>query len=110
MIRPHNIVCQHLDNDELYIGADHKVYPCCYLYDSQFDKRKTKTNMYLVWDEYGTDFNSLKHHKLEDILHHEWFDGVIEESLNKDHPLNCERCWKSCGSDGIRLTEKYEKK
>jgi len=103
MIRVHNISCQHLDKDEIFLGADHRVYPCCYLYDSkiQFDE-----DIKRIYNHYGEDFNNLKVHTLKEILDNPWFSGELEESLNKDHPLNCARCWKSCGDGGIRKTKK----
>ena len=102
MIRVHNIECKHLDNDELFFGADHRVYPCCYLYDEEVKEN----GLQHIYDEYGKDFNNLKVHTLKEITDSPWYKGELEKALNKDHKLNCDRCWMSCGDKGSRKTQK----
>ncbi len=105
MFRDHGIKCQHLDDNEFFISSNHRVYPCCYLYDSElgFDLDIDK-----LYKEFGKDFNNLRVHTFKEIIGHPYFNGILEKSLNKEHELHCCRCWKSCGDKGIRKNIKRE--
>jgi|TARA_B100000953_G_C17739177_1_gene331656 hypothetical protein len=106
-VRNYGIICKHLDAEEFFFGADHKVYPCCYLYD---DEVSDATDMGPIKEKYGDDFNSLKVHTIKEILNHEWFNGVLEKSIDdKNHELHCSMCWLACGDKGERSTKKYIK-
>jgi len=106
-VRNYGIICKHLDAGEFFFGADHKVYPCCYLYD---DEVSGAMDMGPIKKKYGENFNSLEHHPIKEILKHEWFNGVLEKSIDdKDHELHCTRCWYSCGDKGERSTQKKYK-
>jgi len=57
-VRQYGIVCKHLDAEEFYFGANHKVYPCCYLYDEEIEI-KTKHNTVLPSTEkYGNELKN----------------------------------------------------
>ena len=103
MIRVHNIQCKHLDNDELFFGADHRVYPCCFLYDEEVS---SDVGIQHIYDKYGKDFNNLEVHTLKEIMDSPWYTGELEKSLNKEDELHCTRCWLSCGDKGSRKTQK----
>jgi|TARA_B100000953_G_scaffold113990_1_gene93755 hypothetical protein len=105
-VRQYGIVCKHLDAEEFYFGANHKVYPCCYLYDEEIEI-KTKHNTVLPsTKKYGNEFNDLTLHTIDEIQNHEWFSKTLEESFDKDHELHNTRCWRSCGDKGKRSTQK----
>lgn len=101
--RQYNINCQHLDFKEFFMSADKKLFPCCYLYDSYIKGDEDIINLF---NYYGKDFNDLNINTFNDIINHEWFNGELEKSFDKNHPLNCARCWKSCGDGGKRKTQK----
>lgn len=87
--------CQHLKTQEIFIGSNKTVWPCCYLYDEYVKKGVPQSKIY-----------SLKDNRLSDILKDPWFNGYIEETFDKNHPLNMPRCWKSCGDKGKRKNQK----
>ena len=101
-IRGYGIICKHLDAGEYFFGADHKVYPCCFLYDEAINPQK----IYPPW-KYGSDFNDLRKHTIKEIKNHKYFSRELEESLeDKSHPAHSPRCWLSCGEKGKRITKK----
>ena len=89
-----SIKCKYVHEGEIYIASDQTVWPCCFLHDSAF---KNKENIVEKLAEYSTGWNSLKHHTLEEILNHEWFDKILEESWNPEHNKHMARCILTCG-------------
>ncbi len=82
------------------------MWPCCYLHDDTFNTESSRgvppTKLLELEKEYGEDWNNLKKHTINDILSHKWYEQVLEDSWNINHPLHLSRCYKNCGDKGIR--------
>ena len=90
-----NIVCRHKIENELFITAEGLLWPCCHLHDEHVSR---KTN---IISKVGLE-NDLRKKSFWDILNSEWFQTVLEESWDKNHPLHLSRCYLSCGDHGNR--------
>jgi organic radical activating enzyme len=102
-----NIKCRHKIKNEIFIGANGRVWPCCHLYDEHV-KDGHKSIRHLL-DVQGQEFNSLYTHDLLEILNGEWYQHVLEDSWNKEHDLNLPRCYMACGDHGKREVIKSDK-
>ncbi len=105
-VRQYDIVCKHLDAGEFFFAANHKVYPCCYLYDEEINIKMKHNTVLPSTEKYGYGFNNLRLHTIDEIQNHEYFKKTLEESFDKDNELHCSRCWRSCGDKGKRSTQK----
>ena len=79
-VRQYGIVCKHLDAEEFYFGANHKVYPCCYLYDEEIEINMKRNEVLPSTQRYGDDYNDLTVHTFEEIQNHEYFKKTLAES------------------------------
>jgi len=102
-----NIKCRHKIKNEIFIGANGRVWPCCHLHD-EYVKNGHKSINHLL-EVLGQNFNSLYHHDLLDILNGEWYQNTLVDSWNKDHDLNLPRCYMACGDCGKREVIKSDK-
>ena len=57
-IRNYGIICKHFDAGEFFFGADHKVYPCCYLFDDEVSKKWNEAYKLLGIDPNNLSFQS----------------------------------------------------
>ena len=91
-VRQYGIVCKHLDAEEFYFGANHKVYPCCYLYDEEIDVKMKRNAVLPSTEKYGEKYNDLTLYTFDEIQNHEYFKQTLEESFDKeDHLSTSER-------------------
>lgn len=88
------ITCKLIHEGEIFISADKKMWPCCFLWDSSF-VNKEKINDKLA--EYGGDWNDLSVHSIDEILQHPWFDKILADSWDPTHDKHLTRCLKTCG-------------
>ncbi len=88
-----SIVCKLIHEGEIFIAANQTVWPCCFLWDSYF---KNKENIKEKLSEYGTDWNSLKSHSIEEILQNKWFSEVLALSWEPAHNKHLDRCIRTC--------------
>lgn len=87
-----NITCKFVHEGEIFINYEQKVIPCCFL---QRHSIRYPTDFHRAVNPYKENWNSLKHHSLENILHHEWFLHTLKESWDSNHPqhlVSCEYC------------------
>ena len=102
-----NIKCRHKIKNEIFIGANGRVWPCCHLYDEHV--KDSHNSIKHLLDVQGQNFNSLNHNNLMDILNGDWYQKTLEDSWNKDHDLNLPRCYMACGDNGKREVIKSDK-
>lgn len=88
-----SIQCKYVHEGEIFISADQRVWPCCFLWDSYF---KNKENIINKLADFGTSWNSLQHYSLEEILSHKWYQTLLRLSWDPDHNLHLKRCIKNC--------------
>ena len=100
-----NIKCRHKIKNEIFIGANGRVWPCCHLYDEHVKGGHVKH----LLDSQGQNFNSLYHHDLLSIITGRWYETILEESWDKNHELNLPRCYLACGDHGKREVIKSDK-
>tara|TARA_Y100000004_G_C8619901_1_gene288354 strand:- start:79 stop:528 length:450 start_codon:yes stop_codon:yes gene_type:complete len=100
-----NIKCRHKIKNEIFIGANGRVWPCCHLYDEHV--KGGRVNHLL--ESQGENFNSLYHNNLMSILNGDWYQTILENSWNKNHDLNLPRCYLACGDNGKREVIKSDK-
>lgn len=97
-----SINCLYKNNfRRIYVNSYAQVFPCCYLSNDVFPAKNSivKDTKEKVFDRWGTNFNSLRHHNWNEILEHEWFAGELESSWNKDLlGGKLMRCARTCGS------------
>lgn len=96
-----SIVCKYKHEGEIFIANDLTLWPCCFLWDSSFknqEKINDKLNIASKW-------NSLEDKTIDEVLAHEWYVSLLEESWNPKHNLHLKRCVKSCA-----LNKAYQNK
>ena len=88
-----SIVCKLIHEGEIFVAANQTVWPCCFLWDSYF---KNKENIKEKLSEYGSGWNSLKNHSIEEILQNKWFEEVLALSWDPAHNKHLDRCIRTC--------------
>lgn len=91
-----SIKCKLVHEGEFFIASDQTLWPCCFLWDSNF---KNKENIVEKLAEYGTEWNSLKYHTIDEILAHPWFDEILGASWDPSHNQHFARCIRTCAYD-----------
>lgn len=94
-IEKDDISCRLVHEGEIFITYDQKVLPCCYLQRYAIRRPEIFSK---VFESYDKNWNSVKHHSLEEILSHEWFNSILEDSWDtkhKQHITCCEGCKKT---------------
>jgi len=92
------ITCKLIHEGEIFISADKKMWPCCFLWDNAFSN---KENINEKLSEYGGDWNDLNFHSIDEILSHPWFDKILEESWDPTHKKHLTRCMKTCSLNKV---------
>ena len=89
----YDIECRYIKNRDIYISADLKLWPCCFIH---YDHYTDNDDYAKIADAYGTDFNDLTKYSIEQILSHEWFVSVLQESFDPIHNMTLESCYQHC--------------
>ena len=94
------INCKFQKQQALFVDFQAKLWPCTWvaapIHFAKVNNIQTKQIDSLV-EHYGSTFNSLRHHSLEDVLKHEWFANNLVSSWNSDEKLMT--CGRTCGTD-----------
>ena len=91
-----SIKCKLIHEGEFFIASDQTLWPCCFLWDSNFHHKKATLEKFI---EYGLDWNSLKHHTIDEILEHPWFAEILRASWDPTHSKHFARCIRTCAYD-----------
>jgi len=92
------IKCKHLENPELFLCPEGRVWPCCFIYDNHMNKGKYMNKLY------GITFNSLHHHSLQEILDNDYFQTIADRwsPLHDNFEM---RCVKTCGNNAAYMNK-----
>ena len=94
------IDCKFQKQSALFIDFQARLWPCTWvaapIHFAKIDNIQTK-QIHSLMEHYGSTFNSLRHHSLEDVLTHEWFANNLVSSWNTDEKLMT--CGRTCGTD-----------
>lgn len=96
------IVCKYIHEHEVFVSSDQRLWPCCFLWDSWF---YNKDNIREKLSKYEENWNSLKHHTVEEILNHEWYKKELGDSWDPTHDMHLKRCIRTCA-----LNKAYQNK
>ena len=95
-----SIDCKFQKQSALFIDFQARLWPCTWvaapIHFANIDNIQTK-QIHSLMEHYGTTFNSLRHHTLEDVLTHEWFASNLVSSWETDKKLMT--CGRTCGTD-----------
>jgi MoaA/NifB/PqqE/SkfB family radical SAM enzyme len=91
------IVCKYIHEDEIFISSNGRLWPCCFLWDEylRYNEFYEMSNR-----EFGILWNDLNNFSLLDILDHEYYSQILEESWKLNQKYHTARCWLSCGVKG----------
>ena len=94
------------DMKALFIDFEAFVWPCCWVgapaYFMRLEDNPQKKQFDMLRKKYGTSFNSLRCHSLQEILSHQWFESELVQSWkNKitDQNPKLMTCSRTCGTD-----------
>ena len=79
-----------------------EIWPCCHTGGMRFPKEEPwdemlSSNLYSgTHGKYGSEFNNIQHHSLDEILNHKWFNNELVKSWKNKHRL--ELCAVTCAS------------
>jgi hypothetical protein len=91
-----SIVCKYIHENEIFIASDQSMWPCCFLWDSAF---KNNENIIVKLNQFEPNWNSLKHHSIDEIKKHPWFKELLAASWDPDHALHLNRCIRTCAKN-----------
>lgn len=100
---PESIVCKHLDRKEVFISADGRIWPCCFIRDEDFKHTKEAQSLF---DNYGVDFNNTYTRSITEIMEEPLFKfSAPKEEWDSNSKTFISRCYRSCDNNGARLAK-----
>lgn len=88
--------CRYIHDNEIFIASNKTLWPCCFFWDSAVVNKNNFLNTFI---DYNSNWNNLENNNIEDILQHEYFSKILEQSWNPEHPLHVPRCIVTCGNN-----------
>lgn len=99
-----SISCKWQNKGQIFIDFEGRVWPCTWTASGYYhhDENNTqKIQSRKILDHYGWNFNSVRHHTLEEILNHEYFAEKLCGSWNgstEDAIPKLVACGRTCGT------------
>lgn len=91
-----SIVCKYIHEGEIFIASDLTMWPCCFLWDSAF---KNKEGILDKLEQFDPNWNSLKHHSIQEVQQHPWYSKLLAASWHPYHNMHLPRCIKTCAKN-----------
>ncbi|MCC6138229.1 MAG: radical SAM protein [Bdellovibrionaceae bacterium] len=94
------INCKFKSSQTLFIDFNLQVWPCTWIAAPLYffeESSSQKKQLLKVLDQFPQNFNSLRHHKLSEILNSTWYKSLLVESWGKNHPERLTTCGRTCG-------------
>lgn len=91
-----SIVCKYIHEGEIFIASDLTMWPCCFLWDSAF---KNKESILDKLSQFEPNWNSLRHHSIQEVMQHPWYDKLLTASWHPYHNMHLARCIKTCAKN-----------
>jgi len=101
------ISCKYVHEGEIFINAQQRMWPCCFLWDSAF---KDIDNILEKLSDYPDSWNSLKTQSIEEVMQQPYYMNVLEESWNPKHNKHIQRCIRTCAYNKAYQNEIVEQK
>lgn len=88
-----DISCRFINGDDLFIGSDMTLWPCCHLYAEK--KRRPA----VVDGHLPEGYNDLKKFTIDEILQSEFYQ-TLTNRWYASHPQFLKRCMRTCNKTG----------
>lgn len=98
------ITCKSIKDDDshkrrlVYVDFLARVWPCCWTGTIPYVSGKNGEKTPAFFKEHGFEFNSLRKHTWEEVLHHEFYNNYLIESW-QDSENRLEQCGRVCGQE-----------
>lgn len=99
-VRETPLTCKFKESHKLFIDFEMQVWPCTWLASPvyAFDETNSqKVQLQELLSNFPPHFNSLRHNRLDDVLKGPWFQSLLVESFQKNHPGRLVTCGRTCG-------------
>lgn len=99
------IQCKKKPIGGIFIDFEARIWACTWTAGGIYyigDKNKQRVEAHTILDRYGQDFNSLRHHSLDDIMKHEYYAEKLCASWSgktSDEVPKLFTCGRTCGTD-----------
>lgn len=99
------ISCKYQSKKTVFVSFEAELWPCCYTAYRKYDfyNSQYKEQILQLFEKYGQNFNSLKHHSIKDLINSQWFKEDLEKSwICSSTKTSSERlyvCARHCGKD-----------
>ena len=88
------IDCKFRKQKALFVDFEARLWPCTWTGAPIYFEGKNnvqKIQLHKILDHYGWNFNSLRHHSLDDVLNHSWLKAELETSWRQ--VMNPKKKW-----------------
>jgi len=102
-----SISCKYYHDKEIFVSADSRLWPCCFLWDSAFKNKDGIMDKYSV---FPNNWNNLNQYSIEEILNTDYYQQTLADSFDPRHNLHVSRCIRTCAKNRAYHNEiKYDK-
>jgi MoaA/NifB/PqqE/SkfB family radical SAM enzyme len=99
-----SISCKMYHEKSVFIDWNYKVWPCCWFAADNFEQHEY---FHMLIDQFGENWNSLKHHSWSEIISHNYYSRLLHESWDgQQSEYYNPTCFKHCGDNGSRQSYK----